>query len=86
MINTSTGMAFVLFVVIILYHAQRQARHTASSSKLMLKLMQLIHRYKKENVELQGVQLQCKLESPQHVTHSVVELIQPLLEKEEEKE
>ena len=82
-IYTSTGIAFIVFVGIVIYHAQRQLRLTAKGAKLTSKLTQLLHSKTDEDVE--EVQLQRKLESPQEVTHTVVELTQPLLEEEEER-
>ena len=82
-IYTSTGIASVVFVGII-YHAQRQFLLTAKGAKLTSKLTKLLQHYKKdENVE--EVQLQCKLKLPQQVTHTSVELTQPLFEDKEEK-
>ena len=81
-IYTSTGIAFMVFVGIVIYHAQRQLRLTVKGAKLTSKLTKLLCSKKDEDVE--EVQLQCKLESPPQVMCTVVELTQPLLEEEEE--
>ena len=85
-IYSSTGIAFVLFVGIILYHAQRQLFLTRAGAKLRKNLSQILHRKSDEDVE--SIQLhsgKCKAEeSSKQVTYSVVDLTQPLLEREEE--
>lgn len=50
----------------------------------MSKLSQLIQQYRKDE-SVENIQLQCRLEPPRQVTHTVVELTQPLLVKEEDK-
>ena len=81
-IYTSTGIAFMVFVGIVIYHAQRQLHLTAKGVKLTSKLTELL--CSKKDKDMEEIQLQCKLESPQEVTHTVVELTQPLLEEEEQ--
>ena len=79
-IYASSGTVFVIFVGIILYHAHRRLCATAFGAKLKRKVTKHFCCEKDEDVE--EVQLQHKFESPQQVTHTVVDLIQPLLEEE----
>ena len=85
-IYSSTGIAFVIFVGIILYHAQRQLFLTRAGAKLRKNLSQILHRKSDEDVEsIQMHSGKCKAEeSSKQVTYSVVDLTQPLLEREEE--
>ena len=85
-IYTSTTITFVIFIGLILYHAQKQFFQTRVGTKMKNKFYQLYNSQRNEDED--GIQLQvsgCKIEeSPKQVTHTVVELTQPLLEKEEE--
>ena len=84
-IYTSTGIAFVIFVGIVLYHTQRQLFQTRIGAKLKKKLVCLLHHKRPDeatdDIQLQGGELENEA-SPKQVTYSVVELIQPLLEEE----
>lgn len=85
-IYTSTGITFVIFIGIILYHAQKQFFQTRVGTKIKNTFYRLHNSHRNEDED--GIQLQvsgCKIEeSPKQVTHTVVELTQPLLKKEEE--
>ena len=87
-IYTSTGIAFVIFIGIIHYHAQRQLFQTRIGAKLKKKLISLLH-LKREEVNVEDIQLQGELkneELPKKVTYTVVGLTQPLLEEEKAEE
>ena len=81
-ICTSTGIAFVLFAVILLYHFQRQLFLSKVGAKLKKKLAK--YRPQRDREET-STQLQTtKHESTKQVTYTlIVELTQPLLEEEE---
>ena len=80
-IYTSTGTVFVIFAGIILYHSQRRLFLTTCGAKLKKKVTQLLCCSKNKN-NIGDVHLQCKLESSQQVTHTVVGLTQSLIEEE----
>ena len=84
-IDTSVGISFVLFIVIILYHAQKQLFSTRAGTKI--KILRLFVRERDEEDDA-GIQLQVsqfKVKEPHKpVTYSIVALSKPLLEDEEE--
>ena len=86
-IDTSVGITFVLFIVIILYHAQMRLFSTRAGTKIKIKISRLFVRERGED-DNAGIQLQVSQfkveEPPKQVTYSVVALSKPLLEDEEE--
>ena len=86
-IDTSVGITFVLFIVIILYHAQKQLFSTRAGTKIKIKISRLFVRERDED-DNAGIQLQVSQfkveEAPKQVTYSVVALSKPLLEDEKE--
>ena len=82
-IHVSTGIAFVVFVGIILYHAQKQLLLTKAGTK-MKKLFKVIHFKWDSRVETDDNNLQStsKDASLNKVSCTVVELAEPLLEDE----
>ena len=86
-IYTSTGITFVIFVGIILYHIQWQLLLRTGAKLKIKKLTQLLHLIYKRDENVENIQLQnSKHESPRQVTYTVVELTQPLLQDEKVKE
>ena len=82
-IFVSSGLTCILFSGIVLYHAQRQLFRTRAGAKLKKKLAL---RFKRENKDIEELQPPAKHDSPKKVTHTVIELRQPLLEKNENEE
>ena len=84
-IYTSTGIAFVVFVGIILYHAQKQLFQTRIGAKLKKRIIHLVLRKRSDeaddDIQLQDSELKNEA-TPIQVTYSVVELTQPLLDDE----
>ena len=80
----STGLTFVVFIGIILYHCQRQLFKTRAGAKFKVKLLAMLH-IKKEHTEIEVTPLPAN-QPPQTVTSTVIELTQPLLEEPKEKE
>ena len=78
--HTSTGIAYVMFVAVILYHAQRQLFQTKRGANIKAKLILFLCLKNdgalKDNIHLQP----CEVNSPKKITYTVVELTQPLLE------
>ena len=79
-IYTSTGITFVVFIVIILYHAQRKLFLTRCGANIKTKLTLFLHVKKDRALDNNPFQPACKVNSPTRVTYTVVELTQPLLE------
>ena len=81
---TSTGIACVMFVAIILYHAQRKLFQTKCGTNIKAKLTHLFQLiYTKNGAVGDNIHLQpCGVnsESSNTVTYTVVELTEPLLE------
>ena len=86
-IDLSVGITFVLFIVIILYHAQKQLFSTRAGTKIKIKISRFFVRERDEDDDA-GIQLQVSQfkveEPPKQVTYSIVALSKPLLEDEEE--
>ena len=83
-IYASTGTAFVVFVGIILYHAQRRVLLSRVGAKLK-KLVRAV--YSKRNVNnLQVDNLNLNVKPSGNVTSTVVELTQHLLDEEDNKD
>ena len=82
-IHVSTGIAFVVFMGIILYHAQKQLHLTKAGTK-MKKLFKVIHFKWDSSVETNDNNLQStsKDVSLKKVSCTVVELAEPLLADE----
>ena len=82
-IKVSTGLAFVVFMGIILYHTHKQLLLTKAGTK-MEKLFKVIHFKWDSRVETDDNNLQStsKDASLNKVSCTVVELAEPLLEDE----
>ena len=78
----SSGVTCVLFSGIVVYHAQWQLFRTRAGAKLKKKLALQFKRDDKDNEEFQPPVI--KHDSPKKVTHTVIELTQPLLENKVE--
>ena len=77
---TSTGIAFILFTVIVLYHVVAKVSETKYGEVLIAKIKKYINKYQQQTTELESEEeniTENSLEST--VTHSEVELREPLL-------
>ena len=85
-IYTSAGVSFVIFIGIIFYHAQRQLLLTRFGTKMKKSLFNYLSGQKdKEDGDTQLHACMHNIndhDTPKEVTHTVVELNQPLLENE----
>ena len=80
-ICTSTGIAFVIFVGIISYHIQRQI----FLSRFGKKLKKELGRFRlKRNIDREVTNADLQVCSLRQVTHTIVELTEPLLESRED--
>lgn len=79
---TSTGIAFLLFIAIILYHAQRQLFLTKHGTNIKANIT-LCLRNRKDRILNSNLQQQSgdsAVNLSKKVTYTVVELTEPLLE------
>ena len=79
----STGIAFITFMGIIIYHIQRRIFLSKFGAKLKKKLSRF--RFKR-NIDREVTNKDPQTCTPTQVTHTVVELTEPLLENEEEEQ
>ena len=80
---TSTGVSFVIFLVILLYHTQRQLFLTRAGAKFKKRVIDIV--CQKQSDETEGFQLdinQPNSELKKKVTSTVVELTQTLLQED----
>ena len=81
--HTSIGITLVLFIAIVLYHAQNRLLQTRPGSTFKEKFTKVVKRKRDEKSKSQVKEKDIIQVKPTEITYTVVELTQPLIQDEE---
>ena len=82
----SSGLSFILFSGIVLYHTQQQLFRTRAGAKLKTKLVLALQLKRDNKDHTEELQPPAKHDSPKKVTYTVIDLRESLLEKNKKEE